>query len=67
MIQYIKDGEKYTTRYRLAEKYSLSKNGGLLQKVLADESLTMIQDRNQFYFLKAEVEAIIESQLKKIE
>lgn len=65
MIHHIYNNQEYTTRYRLAEKYSISKTGGVLQQVLAKEGLSMIQERNQFYYLKEEIEAILEIEMNK--
>jgi hypothetical protein len=57
-IQYIIDGQEYTTRHQLAEKYKLSKCGGILQQVL--EETDKVKHLNQYYFLKSEVEETIE-------
>ena len=60
MIQHFKDGKEYTTRHKLSVKYKIPKRGGLLQNILEDIDLTRIQELNQFYFLKNEVELILE-------
>ena len=65
MIQHIYNNQEYITRYRLAEKYHLSKTGGVVQRVLAKDGLTILQERNQFYYLKNEIEALLEAELNK--
>lgn len=63
-IQYLINGQEYTTRHLLAEKYHLSKCGGILQQVLEEMESERVQHLNQHYFLKAQVEAIMESRLQ---
>ena len=65
MIHHIHNDQEYTTRYRLAEKYNISKTGGVLQRVLAKDGLTILQERNQFYYLNDEIEAILEAEMNK--
>ena len=65
MITHTYNGDEYTTRYRLAEKYGINKTGGVLQRTLAKENLTIIQERNQFYYLKSEIEPLLEAEMNK--
>lgn len=63
MVQYYYDGEEYTTRRRLLAKYNIPHTN--LQTLLEREQLTKITDLNKYYFLKAEVERVVEEYLKK--
>lgn len=65
MIQYMINGEEYTTRYKLAGKYNLSKHGGVVQEILSIPGLVVVQDRNQYYFLKSEIEPLFEERLNR--
>lgn len=63
MLQFIYEGEEYTTRYRLEQKYNITHKK--LQVLLQRSELTILKDLNKFYFLKSEVEGLVEASLKK--
>ena len=62
MIQYIFNGDEYTTRTRLQVKYDIAHTN--LQKLLQTKSIQKIKDGNKFYFFKHEAEMHVEEYLK---
>ena len=64
MITYFYNGDEYTTRQRLLDKYSIP--SGNLQRLLENHpKLTRIQDGNTFFYLKSEVEDLVQTCTKK--
>lgn len=62
MIQYILNGDEYTTRTRLQVKYDIAHTN--LQKLLQTKPIQKATDGNKFYFLKHEAEMLVEEYLK---
>lgn len=62
MIQFIFNGDEYTTRTRLQAKYDIAHTN--LQKLLQTKPIQKTTDGNKFYFLKHEVETLVEEYLK---
>ena len=63
MIQFFYNGDEYTTRTRLEDKYKLAHT--TLQSILDDKKLKKIEDLNKFYFLKVQVEHTIEAYIQQ--
>ena len=63
MIQFYFNGQEFTTRARLEEKYDIPHT--TLQTLLDDRTLKKIVDGNKFYFLKIQAETMIEAYIQK--
>lgn len=63
MIQFFHNGAEYTTRARLEVKFKLPHT--TLQAILEDKRLKKIVDGNKFYFLKVQVEQVIEAHVQQ--
>lgn len=64
MLQFICEGSEYTTRARLLEKYPVPPT--TLQYIFErNPQLTKVVDGNKFFYLKSEVEALVEAAIKK--
>lgn len=63
MIEFFFNGNEYTTRARLQDKYSIAHT--TLQELLEDEKLLKIEDGNKFYFLKSQAELIVATYIQK--
>lgn len=64
MLQFMFNGEEYTTRTRLLEKYYLPST--TLQYLLEKNTqLTKVVYGNKFFYLKSEVESLVEASMKK--
>ena len=63
MLQFLFEGQEYTTRARLLGTYDITPTS--LHYLIARTNPARIVDGNKFYFLKSEVEHVIETYLKK--
>ena len=64
MLQHILNGQEYTTRPRLLDKYNIAPTNLQMLLTKNNDTLDKVVENNKFYFLKSQIETIVEEYLK---